>query len=398
MTGHVYRRYRFPKRTHRNQDLGPFVNHEMNRCIQCYRCVRFYRDYAGGRDLDVFGWHDHVYFGRHEDGVAGERVQRQPGRGLPDRRLHRQDAQAALHAQVGPADGALGLRALRAGLQHHPRRALRHAAAHPQPLQRRGQRLLPLRPRALRLRVRQQRRAASAQPLRARTRRRAAAPSTRARRARRAWPSCVRGGRVIGIGSPRASLEANFALRALVGRGQLLPAAWPARDAALLDADAGHAARGPGAQRRRCARWSRADAVLVLGEDVTNAAPMLALALRQAVRQQPHAPIASELQHPALGRRGRARGDPGGARARSSSPRRTRRELDDVARERLPRRAGRPRAAGLRRGPRDRPGGAGRDGPAGRAARRWRDASPQRLAERERPLVVSRHRAAAARR
>ena len=49
MTGHVYRRYRFKKRTHRNQYLGPFVNHEMNRCIQCYRCVRYYRDYAGGQ-------------------------------------------------------------------------------------------------------------------------------------------------------------------------------------------------------------------------------------------------------------------------------------------------------------------------------------------------------------
>ncbi len=49
MTGHDYRRYRFEKRTYRNQYLGPFVNHEMNRCIQCYRCVRFYRDYAGGQ-------------------------------------------------------------------------------------------------------------------------------------------------------------------------------------------------------------------------------------------------------------------------------------------------------------------------------------------------------------
>jgi len=37
MTGHGYRRYDFPKRTFRNQYLGPFVNHEMNRCIQCYR-------------------------------------------------------------------------------------------------------------------------------------------------------------------------------------------------------------------------------------------------------------------------------------------------------------------------------------------------------------------------
>src|SRR5512141_2348401 len=53
MTGHVHRRYRFPKRTFRNQDLGPFIAHDMNRCIQCYRCVRFYNDYAGGYDLQA---------------------------------------------------------------------------------------------------------------------------------------------------------------------------------------------------------------------------------------------------------------------------------------------------------------------------------------------------------
>ncbi|TKB63171.1 MAG: 2Fe-2S iron-sulfur cluster binding domain-containing protein, partial [Nitrospira sp.] len=69
MTGHVYRRYRYQKRTHRNQALGPFIRHEMNRCIQCYRCVRYYRDYAGGRDLNVFGSHDAVYFGREQDGT-----------------------------------------------------------------------------------------------------------------------------------------------------------------------------------------------------------------------------------------------------------------------------------------------------------------------------------------
>ncbi|ROM33391.1 NADH-quinone oxidoreductase subunit G [Pseudomonas poae] len=69
MTGHNERRYRFTKRTHQNQDLGPFISHEMNRCIACYRCVRFYKDYAGGTDLGVFGAHDNVYFGRVEDGV-----------------------------------------------------------------------------------------------------------------------------------------------------------------------------------------------------------------------------------------------------------------------------------------------------------------------------------------
>jgi predicted molibdopterin-dependent oxidoreductase YjgC len=51
MTGHNERRYRFTKRTHQNQDLGPFIAHEMNRCIACYRCVRYYKDYAGGTDL-----------------------------------------------------------------------------------------------------------------------------------------------------------------------------------------------------------------------------------------------------------------------------------------------------------------------------------------------------------
>src|SRR5690606_16428367 len=69
MTGHNRRRYRFTKRTHRNQYLGPFIAHEMNRCIACYRCVRYYGDYAGGTDLGVFGAHDNVYFGRVEDGV-----------------------------------------------------------------------------------------------------------------------------------------------------------------------------------------------------------------------------------------------------------------------------------------------------------------------------------------
>ena len=69
MTGHDYRRTRFEKRTFRNQYLGPFLYHEMNRCIQCYRCVRFYREYAGGNDLNVFGIKNAVYFGRSEDGV-----------------------------------------------------------------------------------------------------------------------------------------------------------------------------------------------------------------------------------------------------------------------------------------------------------------------------------------
>src|SRR5574340_770643 len=90
MTRHVSRRNRFPKRTFRNQDLGPFINHEMNRCIERYRCVRFYRDYAGGHDFNVFASKSNVYFGRHEDGIlenefSGNLVEVCPTGGFTDK-------------------------------------------------------------------------------------------------------------------------------------------------------------------------------------------------------------------------------------------------------------------------------------------------------------------------
>jgi len=69
MTGHRDRTYRHLKTTFRNQYLGPFIGHEMNRCITCFRCVRFYQDYAGGDDLSAFASRDRVYFGRSDDGV-----------------------------------------------------------------------------------------------------------------------------------------------------------------------------------------------------------------------------------------------------------------------------------------------------------------------------------------
>ena len=68
MTGHSTREYKGDKRTFTNQHLGEFVGHEMNRCITCYRCVRFYKDYAGGDDFGVYGSKNNVYFGRQQDG------------------------------------------------------------------------------------------------------------------------------------------------------------------------------------------------------------------------------------------------------------------------------------------------------------------------------------------
>ena len=67
--GHGIRRFQGKKRTHLNQYLGPYIEHEMNRCIQCYRCARFYQDHAGGTDFGVMGSAARVYFGRFREGA-----------------------------------------------------------------------------------------------------------------------------------------------------------------------------------------------------------------------------------------------------------------------------------------------------------------------------------------
>jgi NADH-quinone oxidoreductase subunit G len=66
---HGIRRYEGRKRTYANQYLGPLVEHEMNRCIQCYRCSRYYQEFAGYRDLGVMGIAERVFFGRFSAGV-----------------------------------------------------------------------------------------------------------------------------------------------------------------------------------------------------------------------------------------------------------------------------------------------------------------------------------------
>jgi NADH-quinone oxidoreductase subunit G len=67
--GHGRRRYQGKKRTYHDQSLGPFVQHEMNRCIHCFRCRRFYQDFTGYRDLGAMQIGNRMYFGRFEDGT-----------------------------------------------------------------------------------------------------------------------------------------------------------------------------------------------------------------------------------------------------------------------------------------------------------------------------------------
>ncbi len=89
---------------------------------------------------------------------------------------------------------------------------------------------------------------------------------------------------VVGVGSPRASLEDNFALRHLVGTKNFTNGMSPA------DSDASLAARDTiSAHADRLATLREVescDAVLILGEDVTQTAPRLALALRQSRRNK----------------------------------------------------------------------------------------------------------------
>ncbi len=66
--GHGLRRYLGPKRTYCDQDLGPFVQHEMNRCIQCWRCRNFYQGFAGYRDFGAMQIANRTYFGRFSHG------------------------------------------------------------------------------------------------------------------------------------------------------------------------------------------------------------------------------------------------------------------------------------------------------------------------------------------
>lgn len=67
--GHGIRRYLGKKRTYSDQFLGPLLQHEMNRCIHCYRCSRFYQEFSGYRDFGAMQSANRTYFGRFTDGI-----------------------------------------------------------------------------------------------------------------------------------------------------------------------------------------------------------------------------------------------------------------------------------------------------------------------------------------
>jgi NADH-quinone oxidoreductase subunit G len=279
MTGQVYRKYRFKKRTHRNQYLGPFVTHEMNRCIACYRCVRFYRDYAGGRDLNVFNWHHHVYFGREKDGVlesefAGNLVEVCPTGVFTDKTwaqhyARKWDLETApsicVHCGVG-CNTIPGERygTLRRVVNRYNGEVNRYFLCD------RGRFGYQFVNQTERIR----------RPMRRTSQTSGLQPAMREDTLRYLGSLLGDRQRTIGIGSPRASLESNFLLRKLVGPERFC-LGLSANDARLirlaLEILSNRPVRSPSLRDTELA-----DAVLVLGEDVTNTAPVLALGLRRS--------------------------------------------------------------------------------------------------------------------
>ncbi len=280
MAGHAYRRTRFKKRTYHNQDLGPCINHEMNRCIQCYRCVRFYNDYAGADDLQVFSAHDHVYFGRHEDGTlesefSGNLVEVCPtgvftDKTLKDHYTRKWDLTSApsvcQHCSLG-CNILAGERygSLRRILSRYNPQVngyficdrgrfgydfvngndrISHSIApnHAENILDSVQVVEQLRP-------------------------------------------ILTKGSIMGIGSPRASLESNFLLRTLVGEDHFYNGIAGSENQ-MLQLAINFLKEGP-AKTPSLKEIENCDAVVVIGEDLTNTAPMLDLALNQSVRVRP---------------------------------------------------------------------------------------------------------------
>lgn len=260
MTKHNYRRFRFKKRTFKNQYLGPFLNHEMNRCITCYRCVRYYQGVAGGTDLSAFSLSNRVYFGRTEDGTlenefSGNLAEICPTGVFTDKPFketytRKWDLQTApsvcqlcsVGCNILPGERYGTIR--RVQNRYNPfvngyflcdRGRFGHSFVN--------------------------------------SPERIVAPSA-------PCEPFKEGAKVIGIGSARASLETNFALRKSVGAQNFYLGL--AKDELASCKKVLSILENGNAKSASLQDIEQSDAVFILGEDVLNTAPMVALAIRKS--------------------------------------------------------------------------------------------------------------------
>ena len=280
MSGHSRRRYRFTKRTHHNQELGPFIAHEMNRCIACYRCVRFYKDYAGGEDLGVYGSNNRVYFGRDQDGqfeseFSGNLTEVCPTGVFTDkthserynRKWDMQYAPSICHGcsagcNISPGERYGELRRIENRYNGEVNRYFlcdrgRFGYGYVNREDRPTQALERINDKHVKINIDY------------------ALDETIKR---------IKDKKVIGIGSPRASLETNFALKNLVGYDKFSTGLNHQQQALVnkcievLSTD--------GIYNPSMTDIESYDAVLVLGEDITQTSSRVALSVRQAAKNE----------------------------------------------------------------------------------------------------------------
>ena len=278
MSGHTYRRYDGKKLTHNNQYLGPFIGHEMNRCITCYRCVRFYKDYAGGKDFGPQASHNFTYFGRFQEGpleseFSGNLAEVCPTGVFTDKVFSKHysrkwDLQTApsvcascgVGCNINPGERYGTLRRVVNRFNDEVNGYFicdkgRFGTGYVNSDER--------------IRVAMTRTSHDARPVQA--------DGTAAKAQLLALKN-----KAIGIGSPRASLEANYALRELVGAENFY--------SGVSDLEFGMLNQLLDIYQNRPVNIANikdieeSDAVLILGEDLTNTAARLALAVRQSAK------------------------------------------------------------------------------------------------------------------
>ena len=274
MTGHSVRKHRYPKRTHQNQDLGPLIHHEMNRCITCYRCVRYYNDYAGGHDLQAQASKDHVFFGRETDGTlqsefAGNLAEVCPTGVFTDKTVRKHyarkwDLATAPSVCNGCAVGCNLVPGERYGTVRGVQNRF-HAEVNGYFLCDRG-------------RYGYEHTNDKTRPLHVRVRHDGAFTEAEPQAGIDALAAAASDGGLVLVGG-RTSLETVFALQQLFGAKRVFAAA-PAGEIEAIST-ALDAMRNAGVPLATVQDVERADGAFVLGENVSDTAPRLALALRQ---------------------------------------------------------------------------------------------------------------------
>lgn len=291
MTGHDYRRYHFKKRTYTNQYLGPLIHHEMNRCIQCYRCVRYYKDYAGGKDLNVFAAHNHVYFGRETDGIlespfSGNLAEVCPTGVFTDKTLkdHYTRKWDLTMAPSVCQHCSMGCNTI-AGERYGSIRCIQNrynGEVNGYFLCDRGRfgyEFVNSENRVTRPLIRNR-----------------LGEAVDEKELMNYLQVLLSSGQLIGVGSPRASMESNFSLRQLVGEDNFYQS--PGEDESYLVRKIISLVSSDSVHNASLQDIEQADAVVILGEDIWNTAPRMALSVLQAVKKTAAAEASAHLKLP----------------------------------------------------------------------------------------------------